>query len=97
MVKKDRFRLSILALLFVLPFVAACGSTTETPAAESSPATQAGDAAQESGAADAPAQNVQDVTVTLPFLEGGITSFDHAYWTSQVLVSQGTIFEGLYG
>ena len=39
MVKKDRFRLSIVALvLFVLPFVAACGGTTETPAAESSPA-----------------------------------------------------------
>lgn len=96
MVKKDRFRLSILALLLVLPFIAACSGTTETPAAES-PAAQEAGAAQESGAAEAPAQTVQDVTVTLPFLEGGITSFDHAYWTSQVLVSQGTIFEGLYG
>ena len=68
MVKKDRFRLSILALLFVLPFVAACGGTTETPAAESSPAAQESgaaeaSAAQASGAAEAPAQTVQDVTV----------------------------------
>src|SRR5205085_1926806 len=29
--------------------------------------------------------------------QGGITSFDHAYWTSQLFVSQGVIFEGLYG
>lgn len=98
MMKKDRFRLSILALLLVLPFAAACSSTSQTPAAESSAAQDSGaasDAAAPSAANQA--QPVADVTVTLPYLESGITSFDHAYWTSQVLVSQGTIFEGLYG
>src|SRR5687768_3783967 len=41
------------------------------------------------------AQPVSDATVVLPYLAGGITSFDHAYWTSQLLISQGTIYEGL--
>ena len=57
-------------------------------------ATTSAPAAAEGGAAALP---VADVTVTLPYLEQGITSFDHAYWTSQLLVSQGVIFEGLYG
>lgn len=53
--------------------------------------------AQPEGAAQAPVPSGEDITVVLPFLEGGITSFDHAYWTSQLLISQGTISEGLYG
>lgn len=103
MVKKHRFRFSIIALLLlVMQLIAACGGTPQTPAAQSSTAVQASSAAQapaaSSPAAQAqPAQPVADVTVTIPYLPDGITSFDHAYWTSQLLVSQGTIFEGLYG
>ena len=35
------------------------------------------------------------VEVSLPYLT--FDSFDHAYWTSQLLLAQGTIFEGLFG
>ena len=91
----------LLGALFVMVFVSACGGTSQntaqpTDAAVAEPAggTTSAPAAAEGGAAALP---VADVTVTLPYLEQGITSFDHAYWTSQLLVSQGTIFEGLYG
>ena len=62
-----------------------------TTAAEATPAGQAAPAATSCPSPD------DNVAVTLPFFEQGITSFDHAYWTSQLLISQGTIFEGLYG
>lgn len=94
MIMKHRFRLSIVALL-LLPLIVACGGTPQAPAAQSSPAAQSPAAAAASGAAQS--QPVADVTVTIPYLPDGITSFDHAYWTSQLLVAQGTIFEGLYG
>ena len=128
MVKKHRRPLSIAALLLmILPIVAACGGSAETPAAQSTAAGQATTAAQGSAGGQAttaaqgsaggqatsaaqapggeatsaaqPAPNlpVANVTVTIPFFQQGITSFDPAYWTSQLLVSQGTILEGLYG
>jgi ABC-type oligopeptide transport system substrate-binding subunit len=37
------------------------------------------------------------IRVTLPYIQSGFDSFDHAYWTAQLLLSQGTIFEGLFG
>ncbi|HEY0734265.1 MAG TPA: hypothetical protein VGD69_05125, partial [Herpetosiphonaceae bacterium] len=96
MVKKQRVPLSVIALLLlVLPLIAACsGTPPTTPAAQSTteaqPSTAASSAA--SPAAQAPdSQAVADVTVTIPYLTGGITSFDHAFWTSQLLVAQGTI------
>ena len=123
MVKKYRCPLSVAALLLlVLPFVVACGGSTQTPAAQSTAAGQATSATQAPAAgqsstgaqataagqsstgaqattASQPAANlpVANVTVTIPFFQQGITSFDPAYWTSQLLVSQGTILEGLYG
>src|SRR3954451_11203979 len=99
MVKKHRFPLAVVTLmLLVVPLVAACGgSTTETPTAAPQPAGQAAPGATTAAGQAAPALPVADVTVTIPFQQGGITSFDHAYWTSQLFVSQGVIFEGLYG
>jgi peptide/nickel transport system substrate-binding protein len=101
--------LGIVALLIlIVPLLAACGGSPAVPAANPSPVatTAAGQPAQPT-AADQPTSapdgptggsaEVKDVTVTLPFQQGGITSFDHAYWTSQLFVSQGVIFEGLYG
>lgn len=102
MVKKQRVPLNVLALLLlILPLIAACGGTPPAiPAAQSTAEAQPSSAASSaaSPAAQAPdSQPVADVTVTIPYLTGGITSFDHAFWTSQLLVAQGTIFEGLYG
>ncbi len=99
MVKKPRFLLGLVALLIlILPLLAACGGSPAAPASNASPVPTT--AAQPTTAPD-PAtggsSEVKDVTVTLPFQQGGITSFDHAYWTSQLFVSQGVIFEGLYG
>lgn len=37
------------------------------------------------------------IRVTLPYVRTGFDSFDHAYWTPQLLLAQGTIFEGLFG
>jgi peptide/nickel transport system substrate-binding protein len=126
LVKQRRHRFSIAALLLlVVPLIAACGGTDQTPAARSTAGGQATTAAQAPAAGEAtaagqapaageatqapaagaatsatqaqPALPVANVTVTIPFFEQGITSFDPAYWTSQLLVSQGTILEGLYG
>lgn len=99
MVKKQRVPLSLLALLLlVLPLIAACSGTPPAPVAQSTTEPQTSSAPAASAAAQLPAsQPVADVTVTIPYLTGGITSFDHAFWTSQLLVAQGTIFEGLYG
>lgn len=47
---------------------------------------------EEPTAAPAPSGPVE---VSLPYLT--FDSFDHAYWTSQLLLAQGTIFEGLFG
>src|SRR3712207_6153193 len=85
----------LLVPMFVLVLLSACGGgstqNTAQPSAggEEAAGTTSAPAAAEGGAA----LPVADVTVTLPYLEQGITSFDHAYWTSQLLVSQGTIFE----
>ena len=98
MVKKQRVPLSLLALLLVLPLIAACSGTPPAPVAQTTAEPQTSSAPAASAAAELPAsQPVADVTVTIPYLTGGITSFDHAFWTSQLLVAQGTIFEGLYG
>lgn len=72
---------------------AAAGTTDQASTAASSAASAAASTAGQTQ----PAQPVADVEVVLPYLAQGITSFDPAYWTSQLLVSQGTIFEGLYG
>jgi len=89
----------LLVSIVLLALLGACGGSTQNttqPAAggEEAAGTTSAPAAAEGGADALP---VADVTVTLPYLEQGITSFDHAYWTSQLLVSQGVIFEGLYG
>ena len=110
MLKQHRFPLRIIALLLIAPFIAACaGSAPEAPPATQATPASAPTAAAAATPAAAPtaaaaatpaaaqAPGVVDVTVTLPYLQGGITSFDHAYWTSQLLISQGVIFEGLYG
>ncbi len=80
-------------------------ATAAAPAATTAPATTdataapvAATAAPQATAEQAqPTGDVLDVTVNLPYLRDGITSFDHAFWSSQLLVSQGTVFEGLYG
>lgn len=69
-------------------------NTSDTPAdSNTDSSTDTTEPATDDGAT-AP---LSDATVVLPYLSGGITSFDHAYWTSQLLISQGTIYEGLYG
>jgi ABC-type transport system substrate-binding protein len=105
MVKTPRFLSSIAALLLLAPLLAACGGSAggvpTAPAAglqaTVAPTTAAGEVptAPQAQPGGSPAA---DVTVTLPFpVQDGIKSFDHAYWTSQLFVSQGVIFEGLYG
>ncbi|KAB8141843.1 peptide ABC transporter substrate-binding protein [Chloroflexia bacterium SDU3-3] len=101
MVKKSGSLLSAAALLLCAsPLFAACTGAASTPTPP--PASGSGTTAV-AGATDAaqPSTNtsseVKDVTVTLPFQQGGITSLDHAFWTSQLFLSQGVIFEGLYG
>jgi peptide/nickel transport system substrate-binding protein len=100
-------------LLLLVPLLAACSTgsappqTTQPTAATSGGAATApaGDGAATAPAATsapaaspAPSGNVADVTVTMPYPAGdSVSSFDHAYWTSQLLISQGTIFEGLFG
>jgi ABC-type transport system substrate-binding protein len=102
MVRKSRFPLSIVALLLlVVPILSACaGNAPQSPgeATTGQPTAAAQTVATaEQGASEPSNQPVADVTVTLPFFEQGIVSFDPAYWTSQLLLSQGTILEGLYG
>jgi ABC-type transport system substrate-binding protein len=110
MVKRHRFPIGLVAVLILLvPLIAACGgSAPETPAAApTSAAPAAAPPAEPAAAATAapaaepapaePAPAASGGTAILPYLRDGITSFDHAFWSSQLLVSQGTIFEGLYG
>lgn len=108
MVKKPKTLWSLIALLIlVLPLLAACGdaASTATTATDSTQPTTASDAtapttAPTAGTDSQPttgSTDVKDVTVTLPFQQGGITSLDHAYWSAQLFVSQGVVFEGLYG
>lgn len=73
----------------VASVVAACGrapSTTTPKEGEPKPAetTAPGQAPAAGGA-----------KVTLPY--SAFDSFDHAFWTAQLRLSQGTIFEGLFG
>lgn len=95
-----RFPLRILSLILLLvPLLAACTGAPQTPPAAASPAASPSPAGETSASpvGQTPSQPVANVTVTIPYLSQGITSFDHAYWTSQLLVSQGTLFEGLFG
>jgi ABC-type transport system substrate-binding protein len=106
MVKRYKHPFGFIAMLVLLvPLLAACGgSTPETPAAAPTAASEPAAVAPTSAPAEpaepapAPAEpTTGGATVVLPYLRDGITSFDHAFWSSQLLVSQGTIFEGLYG
>src|SRR5690606_2310441 len=91
--------LAILALL--VPMLAACGGPAQEPQS-SAPSTQATNAPAANDQSSAPATSAPapatggnaadgdvDVTVVMPYLQQGITSFDHAFWTSQLLISQG--------
>ncbi len=106
MVKRHRFPIGLVAALILLvPLIAACGgSAPETPAAAptaaapaaAAPAAEPAAAATAAPAAEPapaePAPAASGGTPILPYLRDGITSFDHAFWSSQLLVSQGTIF-----
>lgn len=100
MVKKSGSLLSVAALLLCAsPLLAACtgAASIPTPPASDSATTAVAGATDAAQPSTNTSSEVKDVTVTLPFQQGGITSLDHAFWTSQLFLSQGVIFEGLYG
>lgn len=98
---------TVALLILLVPLLAACTSSPPAQTTQPTPAGAPADATAPQGqatsapaatAATAPQGGVANATVTMPYPAGdSVTSFDHAYWTSQLLLSQGTIFEGLYG
>lgn len=104
MVRNYRIPSIVVLLLLLVQLLAACGGgAADTPppgptaaAGEATTAPAAGEATTAPAAGEA-LPIAEGVTVTMPFFRDGIASFDHAYWSGQLLLSQGTIFEGLFG
>lgn len=93
---------SIFVLILTTLFILSACATATTPTVPDTNTDTPADSTSNNDTTDpvpddSAAPPVSDATVVLPYLSGGITSFDHAYWTSQLLISQGTIYEGLYG
>lgn len=107
MLNKHRLVVSIIAILFMLfPLLAGCSSTPPPPTTaaqqgtQNTPATASGagttpTVGQSSTNPNVKAPSGPEVKVTLPFPV--LDTFDTAYWKAQLLISQGTIFEGLFG
>ncbi|MFZ5825459.1 MAG: peptide ABC transporter substrate-binding protein [Bacillota bacterium] len=78
-----RLLIKVLVSVLALSLIAGCAKKTESPAPADPKSSETKDTAA--------AQH----KVTLPYLS--FDSLDHAYWQAQLLLAQGTIYEGLFG